>query len=145
MINQNNNINFSENDFNKFLKIIYEDFKKDLSLAEFNESIQVVMENIPAIECIPAHEIQKLIIQLRKYYYDKIKPNNLSNYKKAITLGKEMSKDTKNTKADIARKMYEIIQDEEREIIVSAFVEGANLTSKGAMTYIYNIRRKLKK
>lgn len=41
--------------------------------------------------------------------------------------------------------MYELIQDEEREIIVLALVEGTNLTPKGAITYFYNIRRKLKK
>ena len=76
---------------------------------------------------------------------EELKPKNLANYKKAINLGKELSKNKENTKADISRKMYELIQNEEREIIVLAFVEGANLTPKGAMTYIYNIRRKLKK
>ena len=76
---------------------------------------------------------------------EETKPKNLANYKKAITLGKELSKNKENTKAEISRKMYELIQNEEREIIVLAFVEGASLTPKGAMTYIYNIRRKLKK
>jgi hypothetical protein len=72
-------------------------------------------------------------------------PNSIENYKKAVSMGKEMSKSADVTKADVARKMFELIQDEPREVIAKAFVEGANLTPKGAMTYVYNIRRKMKK
>ncbi len=72
-------------------------------------------------------------------------PTNPANYKKAVTLGKEMSKTPEITKAEVARKMFELIQDEPRDVIAQAFVEGANLTPKGAMTYVYNIRRKMKK
>jgi hypothetical protein len=74
-----------------------------------------------------------------------ITPENPANYKKAISLGKELSKTPDITKAEVARKMYELIKDEEREVIAKAFVEGANLTPKGSMTYVYNIRRKIKK
>ncbi len=74
-----------------------------------------------------------------------VKPANPTNYKKAISLGKELSKEEGITKAEVARKMFELIGDENREIIAQAFVEGANLTPKGAMTYVYNIRRKMKK
>lgn len=74
-----------------------------------------------------------------------ITPKNPANYKKAVSLGKELSKTPDVTKAEVAGKMYELIQDEDREVIAKAFVEGANLTPKGSMTYVYNIRRKLKK
>jgi hypothetical protein len=74
-----------------------------------------------------------------------ITPENPANYKKAISLGKELSKTPDITKAEVARKMYELIKDEEREVIAKAFVEGANLTPKGSMTYVYNIRRKMQK
>ena len=74
-----------------------------------------------------------------------ISPKNAANYKKAISLGKELSKTPDITKAEVARKMYELIKDEDREVIAKAFVEGANLTPKGSMTYVYNIRRKMKK
>lgn len=72
-------------------------------------------------------------------------PKNPANYKKAVALGKELSKKPDATKMDVATKMYDLIKDESREIISKAFVEGANLTPKGSMTYVYNIRRKLKK
>lgn len=72
-------------------------------------------------------------------------PKNAANYKKAVDLGKELSQKPDTTKMDVATKMYDLIKDEAREIIAMAFVEGANLTPKGSMTYVYNIRRKLKK
>jgi len=72
-------------------------------------------------------------------------PKNAANYKKAVELGKELSKKADTTKMDVATKMYDLIKDESREVISMAFVEGANLTPKGSMTYVYNIRRKLKK
>ena len=72
-------------------------------------------------------------------------PKNLTNYKKAVALGKELSKTPDITKAEVARKMYKLIEDEDRTIVAMAFVEGANLTPKGAMTYVYNVRRQLRK
>ena len=74
-----------------------------------------------------------------------ITPKNITNYKKAVSLGKELSETPDITKAEVARKMFDLIKEEDREVIAKAFVEGANLTPKGSMTYVYNIRRKLKK
>jgi len=44
----------------------------------------------------------------------------------------------------VATQMFELIHDEDREIISKAFMEGANLTEKGSMTYFYNCKRKFK-
>lgn len=74
---------------------------------------------------------------------------NPEQIKKAIALGKDLVKQMATnpeiTKASIAREMYPLIQDEPREIIAQAFVDGAGLTPKGAMTYVYNTRRKAAK
>lgn len=74
----------------------------------------------------------------------KVTPKNVTNYNKAIALGKKLSKTPDITKAEITRQMYPLLKDEPREVIVQAFIEGAGLTSKGAMTYFYNVRRGLK-
>jgi len=74
-----------------------------------------------------------------------IKPKNPAAVKKAVALGKEMSKTPEITKVAVAIKMYELIADERREIIVQAFVDGAGLTPKGAQTYFYNCKRKAKR
>jgi len=71
-------------------------------------------------------------------------PKNSASYKKAVSLGKDLIKKPETTKADVARKMFELISNEDRHVIAKAFIEGANLTEKGAMTYVYNIRRKWK-
>ena len=74
-----------------------------------------------------------------------VKPVNPVAVKKAISLGKEMGKQAEATKADVARKMFELISGEPREVIVQAFVEGAGLTPKGAQTYFYNCKRRAAK
>ena len=73
------------------------------------------------------------------------KPKDAAAYKKAVNLGKSLSKKPENTKADIARQMFELIKSEDKVVIANAFIEGAKLTPKGAMTYVYNCRRSLKK
>lgn len=73
------------------------------------------------------------------------KPKDAAAYKKVVTLGKSLSKKPENTKADIARQMCELIKSEDKVVIANAFMEGANLTPKGAMTYVYNCRRSANK
>lgn len=73
---------------------------------------------------------------------EQAKPKNAAKVKKAIELGKELKgKEKEITKADIARKMWPLVKDEPRDIIVDAFVKGAGLTPMGAQTYFYNCRR----
>jgi hypothetical protein len=73
------------------------------------------------------------------------KPSTPATVRRAVALGKEMRKDPNASKADVARKMFETIADEPREVIVQAFVDGAGLTPKGAQTYFYNCRRRADK
>jgi predicted phage-related endonuclease len=62
----------------------------------------------------------------------------------AIKQGNVLIADGKS-KADAARAMYAVIKDEPKEIIVAAFIEGAALTEKGALTYWYNCKRRAAK
>jgi hypothetical protein len=59
----------------------------------------------------------------------------------AVTVGKEQIA-AGATKAFAAWSMYESLNHLPREVVVKAFIEGAGLTEKGAMTYWYNCRRK---
>jgi hypothetical protein len=69
---------------------------------------------------------------------------NKANIKKAITQGKEMIK-SGMSKADVSREIYDLVKDEEKEVILHVFQQGENLTEKGSLTYLYNIKRKLNK
>lgn len=64
--------------------------------------------------------------------------------KEAITKGKAIITEGKS-KVDAAMSIYEALKAEEKEVIIAAFVQGATLTEKGAVTYFYNCRRKFKK
>ena len=72
------------------------------------------------------------------------KPKNPLKIKEAITLGKKLSKTPDITKVSVATQMFDLIHDESRKIVAKAFMEGANLTEKGSMTYYYNCRRKFR-
>ena len=62
----------------------------------------------------------------------------------AISEGKSILKEC-GSKASAARHIFELIHDEHRDIILKAFIEGADVTPKGAPTYYYNISRKFKR
>jgi bisphosphoglycerate-independent phosphoglycerate mutase (AlkP superfamily) len=76
---------------------------------------------------------------------ESVKASNPDNVKKAVALGKELSKKGDISKVDVAVQMFKFLENEPREVIAQAFVDGANLTPKGAMTYVYNVRRKAAK
>ena len=61
--------------------------------------------------------------------------------RQAIADGKAIIKDGK-TKVEAATAMYAKLKAADRETVVVAFVEGAGLTEKGALTYWYNCVRK---
>jgi hypothetical protein len=61
--------------------------------------------------------------------------------KQAISEGKALIKDGK-TKVEAATSMFQKLKGADRETVVTAFMEGAGLTEKGAVTYWYNCRRK---
>ena len=47
------------------------------------------------------------------------------------------------SKADAAMAIFRLIGDGTQETVIQAFIEGATLTPKGALTYWYNCKRKL--
>lgn len=69
---------------------------------------------------------------------------NKQSIKDAIAKGKILIKEGKS-KADAAMVIFEALKDEEKEVVIASFVQGATLTDKGAVTYFYNCRRKSKK
>lgn len=72
------------------------------------------------------------------------KTKNVEALTKAKKLGQSLIAEGK-TKVEATRAMYPLIKDESREIICQAFVDGAGLTERGAMTYFYNAVRHFRK
>ena len=63
---------------------------------------------------------------------------------KAIETAKAMVAD-QIPKVEITRAIYPLIADLSKDEIVDVFVQGVQLTPKGAMTYFYNRKREAAK
>ena len=73
-----------------------------------------------------------------------IEPIDPTRYRQAIVHGKQALA-AENSKAAAARVIFQELVDEPREVVLRAFIEGANITPKGSPTYFYNISRKFKR
>ncbi len=73
-----------------------------------------------------------------------IAPKDQSRYAKSIQEGRAILAEG-GSKADAARAIFRLINDEHRDVVLKAFQEGADVTPKGAPTYYYNINRKHRK
>jgi len=62
----------------------------------------------------------------------------------AIEVGRAIIAEGKS-KSEAAQAIFAFLPDASKEVIVAAFVDGATLTPKGALTYWYNCRRKVAK
>lgn len=71
-------------------------------------------------------------------------PKNVAQVAEAVKIGRAVIAEGK-TKVVAVNAMYPLIKDEPREIIWQAFEEGASLTPKGAITYLYNVIKEFKK
>jgi hypothetical protein len=69
---------------------------------------------------------------------------NKQSIKDAIAKGKALIKDGKS-KADAAMAIFEALKTEDKDTVIAAFVQGATLTDRGAITYWYNCKRKARK
>ena len=67
-----------------------------------------------------------------------------SRITKSIQDGQKVIKDG-GTKVEASMTIFRVIHDLDQETVVKTFIEGASLTPKGALTYWYNCRRKLRK
>jgi len=73
-----------------------------------------------------------------------MQPNDPVLYRRALEIGKEALK-AEGSKAAAARAIYKVLQDEHREVVLRAFIEGATITPKGSPTYYHSIKRKLQR
>jgi len=74
MANENSINNcFSVDQIKELSTYVIDVYGTDLPLEKLNESIYLVMENIPGIELISLQEIQLLISQIRNQYHEQRK------------------------------------------------------------------------
>ena len=72
---------------------------------------------------------------------ERVVGQDVTGYQLAVNEGKKLIGEGK-TKSQAAMAIYTALQTNDKETVIKAFVEGASLTEKGAMTYWYNCKRK---
>lgn len=75
---------------------------------------------------------------------DTATPSDMRLYTHAVQRGSAILAE-QGSKAAAAREIYTLLQNEHRDVVLKAFIEGAQCTPKGAPTYFYNISRKLRR
>lgn len=68
-------------------------------------------------------------------------PVQVNAFTQAVSEGKGLIESGKS-KREAAMAIYSILQDKGKDEVIRAFIEGASLTEKGAVTYWYNCKRK---
>ncbi len=71
-------------------------------------------------------------------------PINPALVNEAILAGKAILAEA-GSKAAACRAIFELIHAEHRDVILQAFMDGGDVTAKGAPTYFYNISKKFKR
>ncbi len=67
-------------------------------------------------------------------------PKDPAKFSEAIATAKEIIIGG-GSKVDAARTIYPLLENESKEVVHLAFIEGCGLTEKGAITYRYNLIR----
>ena len=75
---------------------------------------------------------------------ERVVGQDVTGYQLAVNEGKKLIGEGK-TKSQAAMAIYTALESTDKGTVVKAFVEGASLTEKGAMTYWYNCKRKQSK
>ena len=72
---------------------------------------------------------------------ERVVGQDVTGYQVAVNEGRKLIGEGK-TKSQAAMAIYSALQTNDKETVIKAFVEGASLTEKGAMTYWYKCKRK---
>lgn len=71
-------------------------------------------------------------------------PKDYANFSQAIAKAREVIVNG-GSKVDAAKTIYPLLENESKEVVHLAFIEGCGLTEKGAVTYRYNLLKHRKK
>ncbi len=139
------------------LEIVSDSLHAPIMYGDFTDLLHDLLDDIAGFETVTVAERIELINELWRQHdmskkSDKpVEPDQTEATQddaaiaeaiaQAVTVGKDLIAGGA-TKAFTAWSMYESINHLPREVVVKAFIEGAGLTEKGAMTYWYNCRRK---
>jgi len=82
-----------------------------------------------------------MFLRRQEKFDERVIGQEITGYQLAVNEGKKLIGEGQ-TKSQAAMAIYTALQSTDKETVIKAFVEGASLTEKGAMTYWYNCKRK---
>jgi hypothetical protein len=111
-------------------------------LAALPVFIKMSQSTVASLNVRPDAPFIAMETDMAKAESTKTEPIISETISKAVSEGRALITQGK-TKVEAAMAIYRILKDHPQEIVVDAFVAGASLTQRGALTYWYNCRRKV--
>ncbi len=140
----------TEEQENELFDLAVDQLGPDLSKSKFVDFVHSLLDSIAGFEVASQSRRRSLTDKLwRRAMFlrrqekvdERVVSHDVTGYQLAVNEGKKLIGEGK-TKSQAAMAIYTALQSTDKETVVKAFVEGASLTEKGAMTYWYNCKRK---
>jgi len=143
----------TEEQENTLVDIAVDQLGRELSKSKFVDCVHSLLDSIAGFEVASQSRKRSLTDKLwRRAMFlrrqekvdERVVGQEITGYQLAVNEGKRLIGEGK-TKSQAAMAIYTALQTNDKETVIKAFVEGASLTEKGAMTYWYNCKRKKSK
>ena len=138
---------------NTLVDLVLDQLGREFSKSKFVDCVHSLVDSIAGFEVAGQSRKRSLTDKLwRRAMFlrrqekidERVVGQEITGYQLAVNEGKKLIGEGQ-TKSQAAMAIYTALQFTDKETVVKAFVEGASLTEKGAMTYWYNCKRKQSK
>ena len=130
-------------------KIVVEELGDSFTQIKVNLLVHSMLDSIAGFETASESRRRSTIQRIwrravflrRAEKAEEIVPVQDNAFTQAVSEGRVLIESGKS-KREAAMAIYSILQDRGKDEVIKAFIEGASLTEKGAVTYWYNCKRK---
>ena len=140
----------TEEQENTLVDLVVDQLGREFSKSKFVDCVHSLLDSIAGFEVASQSRKRSLTDKLwRRAMFlrrqekadERVVGQDVTGYQVAVNEGRKLIGEGK-TKSQAAMAIYSALQTNDKETVIKAFVEGASLTEKGAMTYWYNCKRK---
>jgi hypothetical protein len=130
-------------------KMVVEELGDSFTQSKVNSLVHSMLDSIAGFETASESRRRSTIQRIwrravflrRAEKAEETVPVQVNAFTQAVSEGKVLIESGKS-KREAAMAIYSILQDKGKDEVIKAFIEGASLTEKGAVTYWYNCKRK---
>ena len=135
---------------NTLVDLAVDQLGREFSKSKFVDCVHSLLDSIAGFEVASQSRRRSLTDKLwRRAMFlrrqekvdERVVGHDVTGYQLAVNEGKKLIGEGK-TKSQAAMVIYTALRSNDKETVIKAFVEGASLTEKGAVTYWYNCKRK---